>query len=266
VLHSGSFLALSALIAFFAEGALEHHTASGTQAKVQMRLLETYDLIGAAKAQPSIAFDVLHQDSPVLERAIRSDGVKLYSPRTSDALHASPALLTAIAETKPTIVSQQWRALIRQHPWLYLTVRAKVFAWIFLTPETTQCVPFIVGVQGPPDAMHALGLPVRMDARDRGLQSYTNAFLHTPVFSHFFFALLALALVATFLVRCRPDDIAIACLLAASLAFAFSFFVISIACDYRYLYFLDLAALAGLFYFSLDPVLRDKAASSAVKP
>ena len=32
----------------------------------------------------------------------------------------------------------------------------------------------------------------------------------------------------------------------AALLFAASFFVISIACDYRYLYFLDLAAMTGV--------------------
>ena len=37
-------------------------------------------------------------------------------------------------------------------------------------------------------------------------------------------------------------------MLAAALAFAMSFAVISIACDYRYLYDLDLAAMAGALY------------------
>jgi hypothetical protein len=39
------------------------------------------------------------------------------------------------------------------------------------------------------------------------------------------------------------------------MAFAASFFIISIACDYRYLYFADLAALAGLLYAAVDPPL-----------
>jgi hypothetical protein len=42
-------------------------------------------------------------------------------------------------------------------------------------------------------------------------------------------------------------------LMVSGLGFAASFFLISIACDYRYLYFLDLAALAGLFYVAVDP-------------
>ena len=42
-------------------------------------------------------------------------------------------------------------------------------------------------------------------------------------------------------------------LMAAALAFTASFLAISIACDYRYLYFLDLAAMTGLLYLALDP-------------
>ena len=45
-------------------------------------------------------------------------------------------------------------------------------------------------------------------------------------------------------------------MLAGSLAFAASFFVVSVACDYRYLYPLDLAAITGLLYAALDPPLR----------
>ena len=38
----------------------------------------------------------------------------------------------------------------------------------------------------------------------------------------------------------------------AGAAFAASFFIISIACDYRYMYFTDLAAMAGLLYVAID--------------
>ena len=41
-------------------------------------------------------------------------------------------------------------------------------------------------------------------------------------------------------------------LLAGAFAFTASFFAISIACDYRYLYALDLSALTALVYLALD--------------
>ncbi len=42
-------------------------------------------------------------------------------------------------------------------------------------------------------------------------------------------------------------------LLTSSLVFVATFFVISVACDYRYLYFLDVAAIAAAAYVAADP-------------
>jgi hypothetical protein len=47
--------------------------------------------------------------------------------------------------------------------------------------------------------------------------------------------------------------------MGAALMFAGSFLVISLACDYRYLYFLDLSAITGVLYLALDPRLRRRA-------
>jgi len=52
--------------------------------------------------------------------------------------------------------------------------------------------------------------------------------------------------------RRRAADMTIAALLLGALAFAASFLVISVACDYRYLYLLDLAAMTGALYLALD--------------
>jgi hypothetical protein len=41
--------------------------------------------------------------------------------------------------------------------------------------------------------------------------------------------------------------------MASSLGFSASFFIISVACDYRYLYVQDLTAMAGVLYLALDP-------------
>ena len=47
--------------------------------------------------------------------------------------------------------------------------------------------------------------------------------------------------------------IAIVIMLAGALLFALTFFFISIACDYRYLVFLDFAAMAGALYTAARP-------------
>ena len=46
--------------------------------------------------------------------------------------------------------------------------------------------------------------------------------------------------------------VAIAAMQVSALVYTASFFAISIACDYRYLYALDLAAVTGWFYLALD--------------
>jgi apolipoprotein N-acyltransferase len=67
----------------------------------------------------------------------------------------------------------------------------------------------------------------------------------TPVFSHLFFALAGLL---AMVLLWRSGERALAAMLAAAFAFTMSFFWISIACDYRYLYFLDLAVIAAWLY------------------
>jgi hypothetical protein len=78
-------------------------------------------------------------------------------------------------------------------------------------------------------------------------------FFGTPVLSHLSFAILSLAITVVLVLRGRPSDWVMAGLQAGALAFAGSFILIALACDYRYLYFLDLAALLGLVYLALDP-------------
>jgi hypothetical protein len=108
----------------------------------------------------------------------------------------------------------------------------------------------LVGVDGgDPDTLTDAGLKARETDKDDWDSDYAQAFLGTPIFSHPFYAVLAaiLLLWALWDVACgRPEMIAAVGLLLAAFAFAASFFVITIACDYRYLYFLDVAAMGAL--------------------
>ena len=63
-----------------------------------------------------------------------------------------------------------------------------------------------------------------------------------------FFLVVAFGELVLLLWRRQASDIAIAAMLVAAIVFTLSFFVISIACDYRYLYFLDVAAELALVY------------------
>jgi len=250
--YGGIALLATALLAACAVFALSTRSVGDSGPKAQLQLLRSYDIIGAAAAQPDLPLASIAEDDPQLEKLIRGVGVRVWSPARNDTLGDTKILGAALDDADPDTIAAQWRDLILHHPWLYLRMRAEVFRWVFLTPDLEQCLPYEVGVDGPPEVMAELGLKERSDARDIALDHYAHLFVGTPVLSHAFFAFLALIALWILLHRRRAADIAIAFLLLGALGFAASFFVISIACDYRYLYFLDLAAMVASFYLALD--------------
>jgi hypothetical protein len=227
---------------------LEARTEDAWNAPAQIRLLQLYDLIGELKRDPALRFDALAGANPSLVPLIRSDGVRLYTPARNDTLVADPRLLNAFAASNTGSVAHQWLDAIVRHPADYIAVRAQVFRWVFLTPDIDQCMPYITGVTGPPQYLKELRVARPFRPQDRALGNYATSFLATPLYSHATYAVLALMLLIFLVRRRRAADVAIASMLTGALVFTGCFFVISIACDYRYLLFLDLSALTALFY------------------
>jgi hypothetical protein len=247
----GAVVSLAALgLVLPATFALATRTPGESGPRAQFKLLETYDIVGAVKEKPGLSLDRIARANPDLEQLIRADGVRLYTPQRNDTLASSAELQDELSDTPSDVVSTQWRELIVQHPWLYLDVRARVFGWTLFTPDISRCAPVFVGVDGLPRFMRDLHLASRMRPQDAALKAYGALLVDTPVFSHITYLLLALATLVVLLRRGRPADLAIACLLMSAIAFTLSFFVISIACDYRYLVFLDLSAVAGILYLT----------------
>jgi hypothetical protein len=250
----GSTALAATLVVVFGAGALfARNSDHGEGPVAQLRLLRLYDIVAAVKADPALPLDRLDEDNSELERLIRSDGVRLYSSERNDTLVGSQALQNELADTAPETMAAQWYDLVQNHPWLYLKTRAEVFRQVVLTPDVAACRPVFVGVEGPAGEMADLDLKPRQSPRDLALSAYAKGFMGTPVLSHLTFAILGLGMLVLFLKRRAPGDTAFAFLLLASFAFTASFFVISIACDYRYLYALDLAVIAAAFYVALDP-------------
>ena len=174
-----------------------------------------------------------------------------------EAVEVAVALVALDPKVVPRIpddaANKQWFDLILKHPWLYLRVRWEDFRWVFATPVIDFCLPVYVGVDAPIEKMAPLRLDHRFVESDAQLNNYATWFFDTPAFRHWLYAGISLVLTGLFLWRRQPADIAIAGLQLAGIGFAASFFIISIACDYRYLYFTDLAALTGLIYAAIDP-------------
>jgi hypothetical protein len=220
-----------------------------------LRILQNYDLLGALAADPAVPLPASTAARPKAVAALRSLSRRYYSPQTGDFTDAQPQIQDALWAIPDKAAAADWRGLILHHPLLYARDRLAVFRWVFMPPERDKCLPFYVGVDGPVNAMRRLGLTHRYSAMDGRLEGYGRRLVPTPVFSHLAYAVIALLAAGILLLRRDEADVAMAALVLGGLAFAASFFVISIACDYRYLYFLDLAAMTSLLYLAVDPAL-----------
>lgn len=220
---------------------------------VGVRILEQYDIIGAVAHDPTLQLRVFNAADPEAQMVIRARGAPLYTPVRIDYLDADPAVGAVLWRQSDQVVRDQWLDIVLHHPRAYLAHRLDVFRWVFLTPKIDSCLPLFVGVDGPADTLKKLEIAGGKDASDRAIYNYGTWFLDGPLYSHLSYALTALLTAGVLLLRRDRADVVMVAMLAASLAFAGSFLAISIACDYRYLYFLDLAALTGLLYLALDP-------------
>jgi len=255
VIGAAAFASL-AIAALAGRAALDTRVFGNSGPGSQITLLESYDIMGALKLQPDLKLDAIappdNSGDATLAHELRTDGVLYYSPERNDTLENSKPLQAALDNSDPDAIAAQWKDLVLHHTWLYLKVRMDVFRWVFATPDLVLCLPVDAGVDGPPGVLKTLGIAQRWDDRDQALYDYGHALIGTPVLSHVMAAALAAAALIVLLRRRRVADIAIAGMLAAALIFTLTFFAISIACDYRYLYFLDIAAMTALFYLALD--------------
>ncbi|MBW8814991.1 MAG: hypothetical protein JF588_16345 [Caulobacterales bacterium] len=221
-----------------------------------VRLLQTYDMIAGLAFQPGRHLPAIERAEPAAGEILRTRAPKVYSPERIDSLSADPNVDGALDQVPSDQIRAEWVRLVTRDPGLYLRARLAAFRQVFATPIIDHCLPIEVGVEGPPLILKSLHMASRSDERDQRLYNYTTWFLDTPAMSHVAYAVLALGVMILLLVRREPADLMIAALLGGALTFAASFFVISIACDYRYLYALDMAALTGALYLALDPRLR----------
>ncbi len=221
-----------------------------------IRLLQTYDLAAAAALQPGRVTPNIDRAAPGVGQYLRDHAERIYSPERVDVMTADPWLAKNLPQVSRKTIQADWFGLIIGDPDLYLRGRWLAFQQVFATPVIDRCLPIHLGVMGTTRALSDLGMVRRADAHDGRIYNYVTWFLETPAMSHVAYAALAIGVFMLLMVRRDPADLIIAGLLVGALGFAASFFVISIACDYRYLYVLDLAALTGALYLAIDPRLR----------
>ena len=244
-----AFLGASALVVAGAATALNARVEGPPSLTGQFQALQTWDIVSAVTLEPHTDLTVLRSRARWLEQLLRTDGVAAYSPIRADTLEPVRDRMVGHPESAALIVGQ-WEDIILRHPLLYLRVRARAFNLILLTPNAKDCVLVYTGVDGPRDEMQRVGLVRRRTGRDRALANYALGFASSPVSSHAAYGGLGFVLLIGLMFRRRPADIAVAAMLASAITFALSFAVISISCDYRYLYALDLSVIAAALYAS----------------
>lgn len=242
------FLAGCAALIGLADAALATRLTGPHGVSEQWEHLQVYDLVGAAAHDPKLDLAVLRVRAPWLESLVRDDGAPAWSASRIDTIVDDVLDPIDARRDAAAPIAAQWWALILRHPLLYLRVRASVFDWVLLTPKPAECVMVETGVDGDPGDLRAAGLAERQTARDDALGGYALRFAGTPVSSHATYAVLGVGLLVLLLRRRRAADIAVAAMVAGGLAFAACFALISLACDYRYLYDLDLSVIAGTLY------------------
>jgi hypothetical protein len=218
-----------------------------------MQILEHYDVVGAKAHHPRLRFKEIGKVDPAAEALLEAQSSSIYDASRVDTLDSDEAFRKTLWRVPTSAWDAQWRRLVVHYPAAYLLQRADVFRWTFLTPKLEMCLPVSVGVLGPDAMLKDLDVQGGVDPQDLGLAEYAKRFYGTPVFSHLTWTLVAAGVIVLLLRRREPADWVVIGLLGGTLAFAASFAVISVACDYRYLYPLDLAAMAGLLYTALDP-------------
>lgn len=223
---------------------------------VDILILQHYDLVGVVAQDPKIPLPAIAAADRETERLVRLQSPQFYSAARVDTLDQAKAMGRALWHLPDPVMHAQWAELLTEHPGAYLKHRIAVFHWLLAPPDLRQCLPAHAGVAGPDAMLKALGLTAGYDRLDNQVLGYVARFFDTPVYSHVTYLVAALVMAIVLLFRRDPSDVVIAALLLGAVAFTTSFFLISLACDYRYLYLLDLAAITGALYLALDPTLR----------
>ncbi|HEY1631469.1 MAG TPA: hypothetical protein VGF56_09140 [Rhizomicrobium sp.] len=252
LIFGAAFLAACAILALSANALLQLRATGALGATEQMEDLQLYDLAGMMQRDHAVTLPILDRAAPAMARLMREKGVALYTPAAHDPLSDKSGMGSLIVPSVDA-VKRQWRASVLAHPLDYLAVRAADFWWVFGSTHADECMTYVTGIDGPPGPMRLLNLKTRYDDRDNILDDdYAGPLIGTPALSHPFFAMIGLICFVLLMRRRRPADLVMAGLLGAVALYAASYFVIALACEYRYLLAIDLAAIAAVFYLAAD--------------
>jgi hypothetical protein len=245
-LGGGALAGCLALVVAASIALVLHSDGEPAQAR-QLEWLRIWDLTGADFADPYLDLAGLEHDAPDTAVFIRR-AASSWTPTRVDPLLGLPGADAALDDANAAI-GRAWRHMILTRTGLYARIRLADFGQLVATPRLMDCRPLFIGLDGPPEILKALHLKPHDPAKIALARRYSLAFVGTPVLSHLVYGVLAVVLLILGLRdRTRPESVVVIAMLGAALTFTASFLIIGVACDYRYLYLLDLAAMAALLH------------------
>lgn len=208
-------------------------------------ILAGYDIAGVLALSDSADVGLL-RDRGLDVTVLRDQAKRYYTPERIDPFDRATEFGAELHKLSDAQLLRAWITLIIRNPGPYLHHRALVFRWMIAPPEIMKCLPLHIGVDGPTDVMTRLGLQPGQRPSDHALFVYASHFMYTPVFQHVFYLVFALVIVGALMLRGGRDADVVIWLVISSIAFALSWFVFGVACDFRYLYFLTVSVGAAL--------------------
>ena len=166
--------------------------------------------------------------------------LRAYGDDRIDHVMNDPAVIAGFRGVDPTEISTVWSTLVAARPDAYVSMKARQYAWLLGLHRLDHCLPIHLGVEGKLDYLAAVGVPPRMDERDRLLFGISLQARHLATHRHWFYLLLLFAAAAWLVARRKSfssaERQAVSALIAGLTLFYASFMVAGLACDFRYLY------------------------------
>lgn len=212
--------------------------------------LVLFDLAGIVTARPEIALPPFKRAG--VDRVALQRKFSRYTPERVDTLapvdDGTPDPLNGIPFQT---LAGAWGSAVWDSPGAYLQHRFATMSWLLGFHDVTHCLPYHFGISEEPAAMaRELALGHAVSKRVLMLRELEGQFLR--LYRPFVYASVALVLVAWLAWRDRVRHAPIILLQVAGLAYVAAYLAIGIACDFRYAYFMVVAAIFGLAYAVLD--------------
>lgn len=211
-------------------------------------LLRRYDLSGAISNSPNLPLPAIEAYNSAYADEFRSIAIERYSPERIDTINTDKYSKALWREIPDDTVERDWLYLLSTRAGDYFWHRLSVFHWILTPPEPSRCLPVWVGVDGPAYALRDLGLVSRMNHRDRIIYEFSKNYWRGPLMNHLFYGVLSIFVTIVLWSKRSAEDSVMISMAASGILFSASFFFIGIACDYRYLYLLDMSSILLTMY------------------